>query len=430
MPCASVMPPIVTSVLSLRPGSTMTPNAVRLVTRFGRQSSSATPPKVWAFAHVIRVCSDAQWRLLWPTVFSLSLTPLSSVREPVLFAAASPSSSAIFRRSSISIWARSSGRIRDPPTTSGLDPEAFAEAEEAPAMEAPVMASAVPVAGGPFWGENGHLFQGIGNDPRKLRGMLRRLDLPGWDDPAGVEANPGRWDAIRGAVNKDLVRGNGDGFETQWTADIKDGGSPVVMWWSEQTSKFMRQPPQGPKKRARAPDPQLANDEAVKRAAEQAPRAAAQAARAAEQAPLPSSGPSSAGVAAAGTTTASAGVAAAGTTAASAGVATNLVPTWSVAKDQVVFSASQTSRGLEQVVLRERAEDIGFSKTRDMPMLRNGDCVHVIELPGDASFVKVYPRDHAKYPERDYDPGCAGFIRRCWLARLCREQDKINPNRE
>jgi hypothetical protein len=44
--------------------------------------------------------------------------------------------------------------------------------------------------------------------------------------------------------------------------------------------------------------------------------------------------------------------------------------------------------------------------------------------------VKVYPRDHAKYPERDYDPGCAGFIRRCWLARLCREQDKINPNRE
>ena len=129
----------------------------------------------------------------------------------------------------------------------------------------------------------------------------------------------------------------------------------------------------------------------------------------------PSSGPSSAGVAAAGTT------------AASVGVATNLVPTWSVAKDQVVFSASQTSRGLEQVVLRERAEDIGFSKTRDMPMLRNGDCVHVIELPGDASFVKVYPRDHAKYPERDYDPGCAGFIRRCWLARLCREQDKINP---
>eukprot|EP01046_Picozoa_sp_COSAG06_P056264 COSAG06_NODE_10592_length_1652_cov_1.389569_2_plen_137_part_00 len=56
-------------------------------------------------------------------------------------------------------------------------------------MEAPVMASAVLVVGGPFWGENGHLCQGIDNDPRKLRGMLRRLDLPGWDDPAGVEAN-------------------------------------------------------------------------------------------------------------------------------------------------------------------------------------------------------------------------------------------------
>jgi hypothetical protein len=66
-------------------------------------------------------------------------------------------------------------------------------------MEAPVMASAVLAVGGPFWGENGHLCQGIGNDPRKLRGMLRRLDLPGWNDPAGVEANPGRWDAIRGA---------------------------------------------------------------------------------------------------------------------------------------------------------------------------------------------------------------------------------------
>jgi hypothetical protein len=303
-------------------------------------------------------------------------------------------------------------------------------------MEAPVMASAVLAAGGPFWGENGHLIQGIDNDPRKLRGMLKRLNLDGWDVTTGVEANQGRWDAIRGAANKDRVRGNGGGFEKQWTADIKDGGPPVVMWWSEQTRKFMRQPPQGPKKRAPAPDLQLANDEAAaERAAAQAARAAAeraeaQAVRAAAQAPLPSSGPSSAGVAAAVTTAASVGVATAVTTAASVGVATNLVPTWSVAKDQVVFSASQTSRGLEQVVLRERAEDIGFSKTRDMPMLRNGDCVHVIELPGDASFVKVYPRDHAKYPERDYDPGCAGFIRRCWLARLCREQDKINPNRE
>ena len=44
-------------------------------------------------------------------------------------------------------------------------------------MEAPVMASAVLAAGGPFWGENGHHIQGIDNDPRKLRGMLKRLNL-------------------------------------------------------------------------------------------------------------------------------------------------------------------------------------------------------------------------------------------------------------
>ena len=50
--------------------------------------------------------------------------------------------------------------------------------------------------GAPFWGEHGHLMQGIGNCPRKLRGMLRRLGLPGWDDRAGEEANAGRWTAI------------------------------------------------------------------------------------------------------------------------------------------------------------------------------------------------------------------------------------------
>eukprot|EP01046_Picozoa_sp_COSAG06_P029499 COSAG06_NODE_2738_length_6365_cov_366.789499_4_plen_148_part_00 len=58
-------------------------------------------------------------------------------------------------------------------------------------MEAPVVASAVLVAGEPFWGEGGHLFQGIDNDPRKLRGMLKRLNLDGWDVTTGVEANQG-----------------------------------------------------------------------------------------------------------------------------------------------------------------------------------------------------------------------------------------------
>ena len=60
-------------------------------------------------------------------------------------------------------------------------------------MEAPVMASAVLAAGGPFWGENGHHIQGINNDPRKLRGMLKRLNLDGWDDPVGVHVCPSTW---------------------------------------------------------------------------------------------------------------------------------------------------------------------------------------------------------------------------------------------
>ena len=96
-----------------------------------------------------------------------------------------------------------------------------------------------------------------------------------------------------------------------------------------------------------------------------------------------------------------------------------MAPDWSVATDQVAFSASQTSRGLEQVLLRERAEDGGWSKTRDMPVLRNGDKVHVLALPNDEdTFVKVYPRDHVKYPEGNFKQECAGFIRRRWLTRL------------
>ena len=53
--------------------------------------------------------------------------------------------------------------------------------------------------------------------------------------------------------------------------------------------------------------------------------------------------------------------------------------------------------------MREHAEDGGFSKTHDMPVLRNGDKVHVLALPGDDdTFVQVYPRDHEKYPEGDF----------------------------
>ena len=46
-----------------------------------------------------------------------------------------------------------------------------------------------PAPNGPLWTENGRHASGLNNDPRKLRGMLRRLGLKGWTDPAGVEAN-------------------------------------------------------------------------------------------------------------------------------------------------------------------------------------------------------------------------------------------------
>ena len=60
-------------------------------------------------------------------------------------------------------------------------------------------------AGAPYWEEDGCLRQGINNDPRKLRGMLKRLELPGWNNPAGMEANEAnadRWNAIRNARNR------------------------------------------------------------------------------------------------------------------------------------------------------------------------------------------------------------------------------------
>ena len=71
--------------------------------------------------------------------------------------------------------------------------------------------------GAPFWGEKGYLTQGIENDPRKLRGMLRRLGLDGWNDPAGKEANATRWTAICKAPNRETLRGNGPEYRTKWS---------------------------------------------------------------------------------------------------------------------------------------------------------------------------------------------------------------------
>ena len=94
-------------------------------------------------------------------------------------------------------------------------------------------------AGAPFWGEGGHLIQGIDNCPRKLRGMLKRLELPGWDKPAGTNAD--RWDAIRNAANRDDLRGAEPPYETQWTREIGEG-KPVVMWWNAKKLKFQTGP--------------------------------------------------------------------------------------------------------------------------------------------------------------------------------------------
>ena len=49
------------------------------------------------------------------------------------------------------------------------------------------MAAAMAALAEPDWSPLGYMAQGINNDPLKLRAMLKRLRLPGYDDPAGVE---------------------------------------------------------------------------------------------------------------------------------------------------------------------------------------------------------------------------------------------------
>jgi len=69
--------------------------------------------------------------------------------------------------------------------------------------------------------------------------MLKRLELPGWDKPAGTNAD--RWDAIRNAANRDDLRGAEPPYETQWTREIGEG-KPVVMWWNAKKLKFQTGP--------------------------------------------------------------------------------------------------------------------------------------------------------------------------------------------
>jgi hypothetical protein len=97
-------------------------------------------------------------------------------------------------------------------------------------------------------------------------------------------------------------------------------------------------------------------------------------------------------------------------------------PPWSLARDQVVFSASRREgRSLEIVVLRDGPGDNDWALD-DRPVLRNGDRVHVLKVPAaDDEFVQVCPREHSEYPHgADPDPQFVGYMRRKWLAALSR----------
>jgi hypothetical protein len=97
-------------------------------------------------------------------------------------------------------------------------------------------------------------------------------------------------------------------------------------------------------------------------------------------------------------------------------------PPWSLARDQVVFSASRgEGRRLEIVVLRDGPGDNDWALD-DRPVLRNGDRVHVLKVPAaDDEFVQVCPREHSEYPHgADPDPQFVGYMRRKWLAALSR----------
>ena len=97
-------------------------------------------------------------------------------------------------------------------------------------------------------------------------------------------------------------------------------------------------------------------------------------------------------------------------------------PPWSLARDQVVFSASRSEgRSLEIVVLRDGPGDNDWALD-DRPVLRNGDRVHVLRVPAaDDEFVQVCPREHSEYPHgADPVPQFVGYMRRKWLAALSR----------
>ena len=66
-------------------------------------------------------------------------------------------------------------------------------------------------------------------------------------------------------------------------------------------------------------------------------------------------------------------------------------PPWSLARDQVVFSASRgEGRSLEIVVLRDGPGDNDWA-LGDRPVLRNGDRVHVLKVPAaDDEFVLTF----------------------------------------
>jgi hypothetical protein len=107
------------------------------------------------------------------------------------------------------------------------------------------MAAAMAALAEPDWSALGYMAQGINNDPLKLRAMLKRLHLPGYDDPAGVEKNPERWRAIVAVElsRRNHLRGNGTGFETKWKITLVEG--EIQLWWDGRVDRaaFTTGPP-------------------------------------------------------------------------------------------------------------------------------------------------------------------------------------------
>eukprot|EP01043_Picozoa_sp_COSAG02_P045178 COSAG02_NODE_4107_length_5769_cov_7.499471_3_plen_422_part_00 len=87
--------------------------------------------------------------------------------------------------------------------------------------------------------------------------------------------------------------------------------------------------------------------------------------------------------------------------------------------DQVSFSSSMSQRNPQQTTLREHPQDVCTGGNRIMPVVREGDVVHIVpteevtEARTGVVWVKVKP------PSANTE----GWIRRKWLRRACTDDD-------